>query len=46
MMAYCRMNKIMTIADGMATEQGMVANVQQAIPDVKWNPENEGIIIT
>ena len=42
MMAHCRMNRLTTVTDGMATEQGMVQNVRTVVPGkAGWDPAND-----
>ncbi|ODU02608.1 MAG: hypothetical protein ABS79_00130 [Planctomycetes bacterium SCN 63-9] len=42
MMVHCRMNRLTTITDGMATEQGMVQNVRTLVPGQGgWDPAND-----
>jgi hypothetical protein len=39
-MVHCRMNRLTNITDGMATEQGMVKNVQAKVPGMAaWDPD-------
>jgi hypothetical protein len=43
MMIHCRMNRLTTITDGMATEQSMISNVKNKVTgQAGWDPDTQG----